>query len=470
MSRILEHIIRKFLFEQDPPSEEERRQDYDKRYAHVLSPNFIAGDPKETEAKVQLFSGTNKQISAAKKLGAEKVLLVKVTYSTDTVVNPTRIYDIVEDAIAIDFKSNAAIQPYASQDYLFVIGNPSNKSVQYIPVIIVSINYLKERAEKITKSKKWQKNIKARIQTLQNTPYNSLTDEQIQSFMKMLHRDEKYLKKIEQAIAEKFFDVPAGEPYYNYTNVTNKDIYNEDLATEIHWLQNNILNAETGTDYTIKTNTIDLKGNKFNILQFLWEPDRINNLDNEYKTAIDGKTFRKDFAEDNYAQTTHVLADVTVGANTLFKNDVNGGQFITLLEFINEVKKVIGNDSDDLNLLNSFINTKGYMNADGTMLSSLYQVNYMINSKDSLMLTILKDLGLPVKKQITIPEEHVKLYKNLPIIHRILYNYNQLPDEKKQKYDVSIDTLKNIILTDTAVLYGLNRDIRDDLPKPPPKN
>jgi len=447
MSRILEHIIRKLLFEQDP-SAEERRQDYDARYK-------ISLDPKETEAKVQLFLGTTKQISAAKRLGAKQVLLVKVTYSTDAVVNPVRIYDIVEDAIAIDFKSNAAIQPYASQDYLFVIGNPSNESVQYVPVIIFNKQQLQKKEKNFKKSKKYQEILGKEQELIQKLSYDKLSDEQIQSFLKLLRNNVKYIKSIQQAIAENFFNVPAGEPYFDYIDIVgNKEKYNQDLAWELHNLQNTISKAIGGDINSIKRSFIQFPTDKqtFNMLQFLWEPDRINNLDNEYKTAIDSKTFREDFSKNNIKSLGSVLNDVNLIGGGLFRNDVNGGKFISIIDFIKLVKQLEGDESKDIEQLNSLVNTKGFMNSNSSDLQSLYQVNYLINLNDSLMLTILKDLELPVTKQNTIPNEKVELYKKLPMIHRIILNYNQLSDIEKQNNNLDVNTIKNKSIQDLTQL------------------
>lgn len=444
MSKILETAIRKFLFEQDP-SAEERRQDYDARYK-------ISLDPKETEAKVQLFAGTKKQISAAKKLGAKQVLLVKVTYSTDAVVNPIRIYDIVEDAIAIDFKSNAAIQPYASQDYLFVIGNPSNESVQYVPVIIFNKQQLQKKEKKFEKSKKYQEKLEKKQELIQKLSYDKLSDDQIQSFLKLLRSNEKYIKSIQQAISTHLFDL-TGE-YTEYTNVSDSEKYNQDLAFELYNLQNTISKALGGDINSIKKSFMEFPPDKqkFNMLQFLWEPDRINNLDNEYKTAIDGKTFREDFSKNNIKSLGSYLSDVNLVGGGLFRNDVNGGKFISLINFIKLVKQLEGDASKDIEQLNSLVNTKGFMNSSSQELQALYQVNYLINLNDSLMLTILKDLELPVTKQNTIPNEKVELYKKLPMMHRIIFNYNQLSDNEKQNYNVDVNTLKNKSIQDLTQL------------------
>lgn len=462
MSRLLEHIIRKFLFEQDPPSEEERRQDYDERFK-------VIRDPKETEAKVQLFSGTEKQKSAAKKLGAEQVLLVKVTYSTDAVVNPIRIYDIVEDAIAIDFKSNDAVQPYASEKYYFVIGNPSDAPEQYIPVIIISKETVNTYINKEKHKKLGKYEIRARQRYIQNLSYIELAEDptdpdkghgQVLMFMNfLLENNDFYLNKIKQAIAENFFDVPASESYLDYTNAGNKEKYNTELSFTLYLLETAIKKTQRakGLPNDILAN-ISFKDISFIILQLLWEPDKISNLSNEYKKAIQGKEIRKKFSEKN-AKNWSVAINLHSGG--LFRNDMDGGKFLSLLDLIEQLKA----NNANIPQLNAFVNKKGFMNSSWQALSSLYFVKYMINSNNSLMLNILKDLKLklPKEKQITVPKNQVDLYKKLPIIYDIIFKYDKLPADKQQNYNVDVNTLKDMPLAGPTGLTQLRQKIIDSL-------
>jgi hypothetical protein len=121
MSRLLEHIIKRVLFEDTP-------------IAKWL--------PKEKETTVQLYNTTS--VAAAQSFGAVSAfdILLKMKMRGKSKKNVARVYQVINLTLSRVFIDNSYIQPYTTKDYVFIVSNPTSAEEQYVTVWVVPKNKL----------------------------------------------------------------------------------------------------------------------------------------------------------------------------------------------------------------------------------------------------------------------------------------------------------------------------------------
>jgi hypothetical protein len=134
MSKLLEHIIRNVLFE-DNHDDPLTKDSFDSRYGH--------DDLGETKALTQLFYADSNLKKLAKKLKSKSEFFVQLTYEAKKII-PLRLADVIEDAIATSFVGNALIAPFTNGEYIFIVANPSLASVQKVPIIVLEKEHFEE--------------------------------------------------------------------------------------------------------------------------------------------------------------------------------------------------------------------------------------------------------------------------------------------------------------------------------------
>ena len=404
MSKLLEHIIRKLLFEQ--LTDEEREQDFDKR--------FSSSELGETSAITQMFYGTSKQKAAAIAAGAEALFMLKITYASDNIPNPERLYDIIDDAIAIE--NPELFANYADKNWIIVVGNISNTNEQWVPILIYSITTLETTQNKSGETrnqKQARKKIELKQTLLIDRSYNTLTNDEINNFIKFLWDNQsKYgpvifnnLKQIDPSIDQAFDTIR-----YSLRDVVNQ--------------------ATTIDDF--KQSTVRVGDQDFKILQFLWEPDRINtSINNDIRTK---------YAEFVHSpKTTSVLSAVNLKRG-VFRNKLSGGAMIldfnSFNNIVTDTNMLTDKQKQAVNKL--MISKVGYQTSAIAELKSLWSINVAIQQKDPLYLDILKKLGLPntpVSINIDPNSTKFKKYMYSKALWSTLERYNKLtPEQKKNLY------------------------------------
>ena len=135
MSKLLEHIIRNVLFEDNHDPNELTKAEFEERYGDK--------DLGETKALTQLFYADSNLKKLAKKLKSKSEFFVQLTYEA-VKIKPLRLADVIEDAIATSFVGNALIAPFTNGEYIFIVANPSLASVQKVPIIVLEKEHFDE--------------------------------------------------------------------------------------------------------------------------------------------------------------------------------------------------------------------------------------------------------------------------------------------------------------------------------------
>jgi hypothetical protein len=155
MSKLLEHIIRNVLFEDE----------------------IEKWLPREKQTKIQLFQ--TETTAAAEAFGAVSAfdIFIKMKMRGKKQKNIVRLYRVINYALSDYFFKSPEVAPYATTDNVFIVSNPTSDSEQYVTVWVVPIDKLAvEDDDKIEASWPKPKEVK--------NDFMLLTDKQIIQIIK----------------------------------------------------------------------------------------------------------------------------------------------------------------------------------------------------------------------------------------------------------------------------------------------
>ncbi len=120
MSKLLEHIIRNVLFEDE----------------------IEKWLPREKQTKIQLFQ--TETTAAAEAFGAVSAfdIFIKMKMRGKKQKNIVRLYRVINYALSDYFFKLPQIAPYATKDNVFIVSNPTSDNEQYVTVWVVPIDKL----------------------------------------------------------------------------------------------------------------------------------------------------------------------------------------------------------------------------------------------------------------------------------------------------------------------------------------
>tara|TARA_R110001592_G_scaffold7116_1_gene40115 strand:- start:167 stop:1240 length:1074 start_codon:yes stop_codon:yes gene_type:complete len=120
MSKLLEHIIRNVLFEDE----------------------IEKWLPREKQTKIQLFQ--TETTAAAEAFGAVSAfdIFIKMKMRGKKQKNIVRLYRVINYALSDYFFKSPEVAPYATKDNVFIVSNPTSDNEQYVTVWVVPIDKL----------------------------------------------------------------------------------------------------------------------------------------------------------------------------------------------------------------------------------------------------------------------------------------------------------------------------------------